>query len=669
MEAQLGAEIATKSHSFFASLATIRELEALMMSANRKIALLRSCLGDAKDMLADSSIEIHAKRDQAASTTQVLNILDLLASVSAAPNAIEQALVDADFVAAHQLIVSTKSLLDNDLRGVTAVAHLPHALDGYARQLADAVSAQFALLLRAAVSPESDALPSGTQVRALLVAAEAAGCRSLLGPVWRSELSSHLRSLVRATTEAEVSRIVATMGDRPDFDAASSLLDHLKAMDAPDYISVLEAIFDRAKGVLAGANLLLATVRDQVDALAPGGGGEGDPLLAELAEAVAAGAELVHARSAKLLAIRAGINAKLDFASFVALVRSVVSFIVQSEALVGHSCFGLRGPLLSQAKVFLSTLHETRMTKVGFLLEHEPWEPVDVPAHIQSRIPHGSGEGEGDGDGGGGDSSGETSFPALTVGDRAFKLCSVTILLFDIIQDYLATVEQLPTLAPDAITKLALLLKHFNSRACQLVLGAGAMHTAGLKGITAAHLAMVSQSLAALASYVPVLRDDLERVLPPKRVAVLNTLGEVETELEDHVEQVFAKIVAIMSDRVAGLVGDAPAVYSTLTPGASASSKPSGYAKKIVKSFAALSKVLVPIVLDEASITSIFERLFSDLDSCMLKTVASLSLPSPAAKTQLLTDLTYVESKLSGLSTGQAVVEGRMIDFAKRAHG
>jgi len=44
------------------------------------------------------------------------------------------------------------------------------------------------------------------------------------------------------------------------------------------------------------------------------------------------------------------------------------------------------------------------------------------------------------------------------------------------------------TLTKDTITKVVEFLMTFNSRTCQLVLGAGAMRSAGLKHITAKHL-------------------------------------------------------------------------------------------------------------------------------------------------------------------------------------
>jgi vacuolar protein sorting-associated protein 54 len=43
-------------------------------------------------------------------------------------------------------------------------------------------------------------------------------------------------------------------------------------------------------------------------------------------------------------------------------------------------------------------------------------------------------------------------------------------------------------MAVEIMQKLVELLKLFNSRVCQVILGAGAMRSAGLKNITAKHL-------------------------------------------------------------------------------------------------------------------------------------------------------------------------------------
>ncbi len=62
----------------------------------------------------------------------------------------------------------------------------------------------------------------------------------------------------------------------------------------------------------------------------------------------------------------------------------------------------------------------------------------------------------------------------------------------------------------------------FNSRMCQLVLGAGAMAAAGLRSITAKHLALSAQAAGALMALHPLLRSALAAPVPHARRALLS---------------------------------------------------------------------------------------------------------------------------------------------------
>ena len=61
----------------------------------------------------------------------------------------------------------------------------------------------------------------------------------------------------------------------------------------------------------------------------------------------------------------------------------------------------------------------------------------------------------------------------------------------------------------------------FNSRMCQLVLGAGAMTVAGLKSITAKHLALSAQGAGAVRALHPILLAVLTEHVPQSRRALL----------------------------------------------------------------------------------------------------------------------------------------------------
>ena len=65
--------------------------------------------------------------------------------------------------------------------------------------------------------------------------------------------------------------------------------------------------------------------------------------------------------------------------------------------------------------------------------------------------------------------------------------------------------------------RVAELLKLFNSRTCQLVLGAGAMQVSGLKSITAKHLALANQSVTLVIALLPDIKTILGAMLQARR--------------------------------------------------------------------------------------------------------------------------------------------------------
>lgn len=83
-----------------------------------------------------------------------------------------------------------------------------------------------------------------------------------------------------------------------------------------------------------------------------------------------------------------------------------------------------------------------------------------------------------------------TSSPGkyLKIEERNYFAVSATLEVLILLVDYLKLIMNLPSLTTDTMSRVIELMKAFNSRTCQVVLGAGAMRSAGLKNITAKHL-------------------------------------------------------------------------------------------------------------------------------------------------------------------------------------
>ncbi|XP_015776568.1 PREDICTED: vacuolar protein sorting-associated protein 54-like [Acropora digitifera] len=114
--------------------------------------------------------------------------------------------------------------------------------------------------------------------------------------------------------------------------------------------------------------------------------------------------------------------------------------------------------------------------------------------------------------------------------------------------EYCQCVDDTPMLVTDIMNKLFETLKMFNSRTCQLVLGAGALQLVGLKTITAKHLALAARCLEVITIHIPVFKAHFEQRLPPKQYVLLTQFDQILKDYNNHRQELFSKIVNLMEE-------------------------------------------------------------------------------------------------------------------------
>ncbi|NWS74892.1 VPS54 protein, partial [Crotophaga sulcirostris] len=258
--------------------------------------------------------------------------------------------------------------------------------------------------------------------------------------------------------------------------------------------------------------------------------------------------DICHDRSVKFLMARAkdGFLEKLSSSEFVALSRLMEGFILDTEQICGRKSMSLRGALQSQANRFVNRFHEERKTKLSLLLDNERWKQAEVPAEFQDLVDS--------------ISDGRISLPEkkpaateerkptefLIVEGQKYATVGTVLLLIRIILEYCQCVDNIPSITTDILTRLSDLLKYFNSRSCQLVLGAGALQVVGLKTITTKNLALSSRCLQLIVHYIPIIRAHFEARLQPKQFSMLRHFDHITKDYHDHIAEISAKLVAIM---------------------------------------------------------------------------------------------------------------------------
>jgi len=161
----------------------------------------------------------------------------------------------------------------------------------------------------------------------------------------------------------------------------------------------------------------------------------------------------------------------------------------------------------------------------------------------------------------------------------------------------------------------------FNSRCTQLILGAGATKSAGLKNITTKHLALASQALAFLAALIPHMREFVRRHAgtgPTSSggggggagsgaASLMGEFDKVRRQLQEHQDGIYQKLVDIMSGRALAHCKSMRAVTDWDT-GAGAGTH--AYAETLAKETATLHRVLTKH-LPERSIQMIMVPVFT----------------------------------------------------------
>lgn len=168
---------------------------------------------------------------------------------------------------------------------------------------------------------------------------------------------------------------------------------------------------------------------------------------------------------------------------------------------------------LTQAKLFLQAFHQSRINQSAKLVEDEQWNQTDVPFAVQHAAdvlvdsavrdspdlviegkplstapPSHPTNGKAMSTSGKQNGSAASTAKYIHIEERPYFCVSATSAVLGLLLEYLKLVVNLPMLNTDTMSRVIEFLKAFNSRTCQVVLGAGAMRSAGLKNITAKHL-------------------------------------------------------------------------------------------------------------------------------------------------------------------------------------
>ncbi|EQL03128.1 Vps54-like protein [Ophiocordyceps sinensis CO18] len=259
---------------------------------------------------------------------------------------------------------------------------------------------------------------------------------------------------------------------------------------------------------------------------------------------------------------------------------------------------------------------------------NEIWVPYQAKDDSTTSEPNGTGK--------------DKTRPAI-VDSEKFVLPNSAVLCLEGIGNFLHVVAGIPSMTTDVASSLVAYLQLFNSRCTQLILGAGATRSAGLRNITTKHLALASQALAFIATIVPHVREFVRRHAGSGAGAssLMGEFDKVRRLLQEHQESIHQKLVDIMGGRAAIHAKSMKATDWSLTP----SDGPHAYMETLTKETTTLHRVLTKH-LPETSIHIIMQPVFASYKDQLGEALKEADPKTKAGQQSMLRDVDLLSAKL-----------------------
>jgi len=364
-----------------------------------------------------------------------------------------------------------------------------------------------------------------------------------------------------------------------------------------------------------------------------------------------------HKQCARLLMGRSKLVGQLGLGDFHQVFELMLGFCVEGEKLLDaawqktskgkteplQKCVSLRSTLLQQAKSFIESFHASKVQKLTAMLEQESWNQAEVPAHYQHLVDNFAQRN-------GTVSSASAPSKLLTVAGQHYRVPMSLLQLLKELTEYMHCADQLPALCTDILQRTIDILAHYNTRTCQLVLGAGAMNLAGLKSITARHLVLASQCLSVMLVCIPLIREYLSGYMSSRHEVLLVRFDAVAKDYLEHRSQIHSKIVSIFKERID--------FHSKAAVSASSQEEqPRAWARNLLKDAATLYRVLIQY-LPEEQLGPIFQQIAQLVNQHLVTHLSALDLSTLGMRRALAQDVAHLLNGSASAETDKQAILG-----------
>ncbi|KAH0562558.1 hypothetical protein GP486_002755 [Trichoglossum hirsutum] len=383
--------------------------------------------------------------------------------------------------------------------------------------------------------------------------------------------------------------------------------------------------------------------------------------------------DIAQTQIIKILKVRSEQTSQLPLTRFLRYFTINRLFADECEAVSGRGGTALKNFVNGQIKDFALHMGEQEIQRLMRSMETDQWNAKDFGVEeerLLSRILQGgttdtdawnkSGRVWEDLDGVDGSSENTNegritgtntagvrgSVRTATIDEQKFILPESAMAVLRGVEKLESFVAIIPSMNQEVGSSLLDYLKLFNSRSCQLILGAGATRSAGLKNITTKHLALASQALSFIIALIPYIREFVRRHCSSSTPAASGLMAEfdkVKRLYQEHQSGVHDKLVEIGSGRATTHVNAMKKVqWEQQAPDVNP------YMEALTKETSTLHRVLSKH-LPEMTVSMIMDPVFKSYRDQWGSAFREVPLRTELGKKRMLRDAEHFRSKLSKL--------------------
>lgn len=550
IEMNISKQVAQRSDAFFHAMLSHDTIMEQMAKAVNTVQKTRKHINQVKKNLTECPLKLKSLTRINCNLGHVHEILKLMSTVQQTQPMIQLLLSTSDYVAALDLIGSTQKVLSTRLTGIQAFRHLSPQLTEMKRLIHKMLSNEFLKFivcdLNRPLIDESD-IPEKDKIISIV-----SGILRLKEFDFLDTFKMEAMTSIQATIKQSVIEIISQRDGCFEIVLRGSNADNMWLL-CNEGILFLQKVTPNLvmlfKRILSLTNLII-----DVSQMEDVNGSDNEEIWSaeeltsiedKLKKMIVSLSDYCNERCANLIVTKTDKDYVCSDMSQLSLLSNLIKeFCTKCEDVTGYCSNAMNLALRSFAMKYIQTLHTERRSQLTASLNAERWKTADVPYELQSAItkiceiqeipPNLLYE------------SGKPDGKYLFINKESYALVGTVQLLIKILLEYCDATRQSPIIVQYLVHCMLELLRLFNSRCCQLVLGAGAIQSAGLKTISTSNLALVSRSLQVILWFLPMIKQLLEKIHSSE--VSLSGFVAIESDIASHKQEIENKICLIVSN-------------------------------------------------------------------------------------------------------------------------